>query len=193
MTMPTRISAMPSQNIALRSGIGSSRFSSLAVKIPTKRSSHRTLNDPRSFPEVPRVTTAMTISSPTHTAETSARSIEWFMNFEFILSVAKDLVLVACYVYIISNANQTLYIGMTVDLVRRMIQHKNGTFRNNFTRRYNFDRLVYFEESTDRAAAARREKQLKGWTRARKVALITAMNPEWQDLSSKWDDPLCLR
>jgi len=115
------------------------------------------------------------------------------MNFEFILSVAKDLVLVACYVYIISNANQTLYIGMTVDLVRRMIQHKNGTFRNNFTRRYNFDRLVYFEESTDRAAAARREKQLKGWTRARKVAPITAMNPEWQDLSSKWDDPLCLR
>src|SRR4051794_21960673 len=92
------------------------------------------------------------------------------------------------YVYIISNSNRTVYVGMTSDLVRRVDQHKKGTFENAFTRRYNFDRLVWFEELTTRAVAAKREKQIKGWTYAKKVALIEAMNPEWKDLTVCWDD-----
>ena len=94
------------------------------------------------------------------------------------------------YVYIISNANHTLYVGMTNDLVRRVNQHKNGTLPNAFTRRYNFDRLVYFETVSGRIAAAKREKQIKSWPRARKIALIGAANPDWRDLSVAWKDVL---
>ena len=74
-------------------------------------------------------------------------------------------------VYIVSNANRTVYVGMTNDLARRVNQHKKGTFENALTKRYNFDRLVYFEEAPTRSAAAKREKQIKGWT-LKKVALI---------------------
>jgi putative endonuclease len=94
------------------------------------------------------------------------------------------------YVYIISNANRTLYVGMTSDLVRRFEQHKRGTFENAFTRRYNFDRLVYFEGLSTRTAAAKRERQIKSWPRARKLALIESNNPDWRDLSVSWDDVL---
>src|SRR6185369_13533953 len=94
------------------------------------------------------------------------------------------------YVYIVSNANRTLYIGMASDLVKRCEQHKNGTFENAFTKRYNFDRLVFFEEAANRFLAARREKQIKGWTYAKKVALIEAVNPEWKDLGVTWRDIL---
>ena|SRR5437763_16429283 len=95
-----------------------------------------------------------------------------------------------CYIYIISNANRTLYVGMTSDLVRRVEQHKRGTFENAFTRRYNFDRLVYFETLPTRPAAAKREKQIKSWPRARKLELILSMNSEWGDLSVSWGDVL---
>ena len=94
------------------------------------------------------------------------------------------------YVYIISNANHTLYTGMTSDLVRRVEQHKKGTYDNGFTRRYNFDRLVYFEVLSSKSAAARREKQIKSWPRARKIALIESMNPTWRDLKVSWRDVL---
>jgi putative endonuclease len=90
------------------------------------------------------------------------------------------------YAYIVSNANRTLYVGMAADLIRRVEQHKKGTFPNAFTRRYNFDRLVYFESSPTRSAAAKRERQIKSWPRARKVALIEAKNPDWRDLSVSW-------
>ena len=90
------------------------------------------------------------------------------------------------YVYIVSNANRTVYVGMTNDLVRRVEQHKKGTFENAFTKRYNFDRLVHFEELGTLSSAAKREKQIKGWTYAKKVALIESMNPEWKDLSIDW-------
>src|SRR6266699_3278454 len=90
------------------------------------------------------------------------------------------------YVYIISNANRTLYVGLAWDLVRRVEQHKRDTFPNAFTRRYNFDRLVYFETLPTRQVAAKREKQIKSWPRARKLALILSMNPEWKDLSVSW-------
>jgi len=94
------------------------------------------------------------------------------------------------YVYIVSNANRTLYAGMTNDLVRRVEQHRKGTFENAFTKRYNFDRLVYFEMLPTRAAAAMREKQIKSWPRARKIALIEETNPTWRDLSVSWSDVL---
>ena len=73
--------------------------------------------------------------------------------------------------------------------MRRVDQHKKGTFENAFTKRYNFDRLVYFEEAPTRSAAAKREKQIKGWTYGKKVALIESMNPEWQDLAADWFAP----
>jgi len=94
------------------------------------------------------------------------------------------------YVYIVSNANHTLDTGMTNDLIRRVDQHKRGTFKNAFTRRYNFDRLVYYETVSGRAAAAKREQQIKSWPRARKIALIESRNPEWRDLSVSWNDVL---
>ena len=94
------------------------------------------------------------------------------------------------FVYIMSNASRTLYTGMSNDLMRRAEQHKKGTFDNAFTKRYNFDRLVYFEGLIDKYAAAKREKQIKSWPRARKLALIESMNPEWKDLSVSWRDVL---
>jgi putative endonuclease len=90
-------------------------------------------------------------------------------------------------VYIVSNANRTLYTGMTNDLIKRVDQHKRGTFKNAFTRRYNFDLLVYFEVLSTRHAAAKRELQIKSWPRARKIALIEVTNPAWKDLGVSWD------
>ena len=96
----------------------------------------------------------------------------------------------SCFVYIISNANRTLYTGITFDLIRRVEQHKKGIHPNGFTSRYNFDRLVFFEEALNRTSAARREKQIKGWTHAKKVTLIEKTNPDWKDLSVTWRDVL---
>src|SRR6059058_5128309 len=90
-------------------------------------------------------------------------------------------------VYIVSNRAHTLYTGMTDDLPRRVEQHKNHTYENAFTARYTFDRLVYYEPVTDQKAAARREKRIKNWPRAKRVALIQAENPNWNDLSARFD------
>jgi putative endonuclease len=89
------------------------------------------------------------------------------------------------YVYIMANLARTIYIGMTSNLVARVEQHKRGTLPG-FTRRYGLDRLVYYEEYPYVHDAIARERQLKGWLRARKVALIEATNPEWHDLSDGW-------
>ena len=89
------------------------------------------------------------------------------------------------YVYIMSNRSRTLYIGVTNDLVRRVYQHRQRLIPG-FTSRYNIDQLVYYEVTDDIRAAIAREKQLKGWLRAKKIALIEAMNPEWDDLSAGW-------
>jgi putative endonuclease len=96
--------------------------------------------------------------------------------------------MMAAYVYIISNKSHTLYTGIATDLVRRMEQHRNGTYRNGFTARYHFDRLVWFEMQPSLAAAARREKQIKNWRRVQKVALIQEKNPNWKDLSVSWEE-----
>ena len=98
------------------------------------------------------------------------------------------------YFYIISNANHTLYAGMTDDPFSRLEEHKTGRYPNAFTRRYNFDRIVHLEILLDIRAAAKREHQVKGWPRAKKVALIEATNPEWKNLvGENWSEILALR
>jgi len=84
-----------------------------------------------------------------------------------------------------TNHARTLYTGVTSDLERRVYQHK-GKLLPGFTERYNIDRLVYVEESGDVKSAIEREKQIKGWRRKRKVDLIEAANPHWEDLSEGW-------
>ncbi|HYW13523.1 MAG TPA: GIY-YIG nuclease family protein [Longimicrobium sp.] len=88
------------------------------------------------------------------------------------------------HVYILASQGRTLYIGFTNDLRRRIYEHKSGRIPG-FTCRYNVIRLVHFEAFTDVRDAKRREKQLKGWRRARKIELIEAQNPEWEDLADR--------
>ena len=88
------------------------------------------------------------------------------------------------YFYIMTNRSRTLYCGVTSNLVRRVCEHKT-MHKEGFTRRYLLDRLVYVEEGDDIRDAIAREKQVKGWTRAKKVELIESMNLEWEDLSVK--------
>ena len=88
----------------------------------------------------------------------------------------------AYYVYILaSSMNGTLYIGMTNDLERRYLEHKQGII-DGFTKKYRVHDLVYYEETFSVEAAIAREKQLKGWRRAWKLALINETNPDWRDL-----------
>lgn len=87
------------------------------------------------------------------------------------------------YVYILTNANKNLiYIGVTNNLIRRVYEHKHHLDKGSYTARYNIDQLVYFEETSDVEAAISREKQLKGWNRARKNRLVESKNPEWKDI-----------
>ena len=88
------------------------------------------------------------------------------------------------YVYIMSSPSQTLYMGVTNDLERRVNEHKSGAF-DGFTKRYRVDRLVYFQETNDVHAAIAAEKHLKGISRPKKFALIEEENPGWQDLSAE--------
>jgi putative endonuclease len=89
------------------------------------------------------------------------------------------------YVYIMTNASQTLYIGVTNNLERRVYEHKHKLVPG-FTRTYNITRLVYYETTIDVRTAIAREKQLKRWLRRKKIALIESLNPTWEDLSAGW-------
>jgi putative endonuclease len=89
------------------------------------------------------------------------------------------------YVYIMSNRSGTLYTGVTNDLARRVYEHKNKLILG-FTAKYNITKLVYFEATDDVRTAIAREKQIKGWMRVKKVALIESVNPSWDDLSADW-------
>jgi putative endonuclease len=89
------------------------------------------------------------------------------------------------YVYIMTNRSRTLYIGITSGLVKRVLQHRTG-FYKGFTSRYKMDRLLYWEKFKNVGMAIAREKQLKGWTRVKKIQLIVSMNPTWSDLSAGW-------
>ncbi len=91
------------------------------------------------------------------------------------------------YVYMLTSwNNKVLYTGVTNNLERRMYEHKNKLVKG-FTEKYNVNKLVYFESTSDIKAAITREKQIKGWTRAKKNALIENLNPEWRDLTAIWD------
>ena len=94
----------------------------------------------------------------------------------------------AGYTYIMCSHTGTLYIGVTSDIYLRIQQHKNGTFEG-FSKRYNCTRLLYYEQHEDITQSIAREKQLKGWRRAKKIALIEEQNLEWQDLSKDWGKP----
>ena len=87
------------------------------------------------------------------------------------------------YVYILSNLTRTtIYVGVTRDLIRRVYEHKHHLDKGSFTDKYDVTRLVYFEMTSDVRAAIEREKQIKGWNRARKNKLVATMNPKWEDL-----------
>ena len=89
------------------------------------------------------------------------------------------------YVYMLaSRPNGTLYVGVTNDLLRRAIEHREGRIEG-FTARYGLKNLVWFESTTSVRDAIRREKQIKKWNRAWKIRLIEESNPEWRDL---WPD-----
>jgi len=87
------------------------------------------------------------------------------------------------YVYILSSKSGVLYIGVTSRLDTRFLQHKMKLI-GGFSRKYHTDRLVYFERFEDIRVAIAREKHLKGWIRAKKIALIESVNPSWRDLSA---------
>jgi putative endonuclease len=89
------------------------------------------------------------------------------------------------YVYIMTNKSKTLYTGVTNNLVRRVDEHKSKKF-SGFTSRYNITKLVYFEAGDHINDAIAREKQIKGWLRTKKIALIESINPDWKDLSEDW-------
>jgi putative endonuclease len=91
-----------------------------------------------------------------------------------------------CYfTYIVASRSRTLYIGITGNLRKRVFEHKRK-LHEGFSATYNCNRLVWFERFVGPNAAIAREKQLKGWTRAKKIALIASANPTWIDLSQKW-------
>jgi putative endonuclease len=91
------------------------------------------------------------------------------------------------FVYILSSYTRVLYIGSTIDIKRRILEHKQKAFPG-FTAKYNVDRLVHLEEYVTRLDASNRERELKGWTRKKKICLIEETNPDWHDLSLDWFD-----
>jgi putative endonuclease len=89
------------------------------------------------------------------------------------------------YVYILTNRRGTLYVGVTNNLERRLHEHRHMPAATSFTSRYRITRLVYFEVAENAREAIAREKQIKGWTRERKLALIRPSNPPFRDLAPK--------
>jgi putative endonuclease len=89
------------------------------------------------------------------------------------------------YVYIMASRSRVLYTGVTNDLVRRVDEHKRGLIPG-FASKYRVTRLVYVEEFPDVHDAIAREKEIKGWVRARKVRLIEDHNPTWEDRADLW-------
>jgi putative endonuclease len=89
------------------------------------------------------------------------------------------------YVYLLASRSRTLYTGVTNNLARRISEHREGRIPG-FKSQYRIYRLVYFESYRDVRDAIVREKQIKGWLRAKKIALIEAQNPAWDDLAAGW-------
>ena len=89
------------------------------------------------------------------------------------------------YVYILASASRVLYTGVTNDLQRRVLEHQAGRVPG-FTQKYHVTQLMYCEAFRDVRDAIAREKQIKAWTRAKRIALIEQLNPHWRDLSADW-------
>jgi len=93
------------------------------------------------------------------------------------------------YVYILASKGNRLYIGVTSELMIRVKKHKNRACPDSHTARYNIDQLAYYEVFGRIEEAITREKELKGWTRIKKIQLIVFLNPTWRDLSEDWGKP----
>jgi putative endonuclease len=89
------------------------------------------------------------------------------------------------YVYIMTNKSRTLYTGVTNDLERRVYEHKHKLIKG-FTSKYHITKLVWYETFPDIQQAIEGEKRIKGWVRSRKITIIEAQNPNWEDLSQVW-------
>jgi len=89
------------------------------------------------------------------------------------------------YVYVMASRSLNLYTGVTNSIYQRALQHKKGEI-DGFTKKYNINRLVYYEVFEHIGNAIAREKQVKAWTRAKRLALIKSINPTWQDLAEDW-------
>ena len=89
------------------------------------------------------------------------------------------------WTYIVASRTGTLYIGMTNNLYVRVAQHKKREIED-FSSKYHCNRLVYWESFDEVAKAINREKQLEGWRRSKKIALVESINPRWEDLAEKW-------
>jgi len=96
------------------------------------------------------------------------------------------------YVYIMASRSLNLYTGITDNVCRRALEHKAGTFKG-FTEHYNVDRSVYYEVFKYVNNAIAREKQIKAWTRAKRLALSKSFNPTWQDLAERWGEKIELQ
>ena len=91
------------------------------------------------------------------------------------------------YVYILASYRGTLYTGVTNNLIRRVNEHRQ-ILSEGFTKKYNVSKLVHYEATEDIRSAIAREKQIKGWMRRKKVALIESLNPYWSDLAAEWSE-----
>jgi len=95
------------------------------------------------------------------------------------------------YVYIVASRSRILYVGVTGFLMARVLQYKSGE-TDGFTKKYSINRLVYYESFRYVNRAIARETEIKKWRREKKVALIEADNPTWEDLASDWGKPALL-
>ena len=90
------------------------------------------------------------------------------------------------FVYILASASHELYVGVTGNIARRVAQHRRCLSIEGYTARHLTTRLVYCESTQDILAAIIREKQIKGWTRKKKLELVEQLNPDWKDFAEGW-------
>ena len=95
------------------------------------------------------------------------------------------------FTYVVASRSRNLYVGITSDIEARVWQHKIGVFEGH-SKKYKCNRLVWYERHNDVTVAIAREKQLKGWSRVKKIWLIERENPAWADLSERWGKPIKL-
>lgn len=94
--------------------------------------------------------------------------------------------------YVMASLSGTLYSGMTNNIEKRVSQHKNKLIEG-FSAKYGCDRLVYFESFDDVRIAIDREKEVKGWSRKKRIALLESRNPRWEDMALNWGYPILMK